>query len=192
MSDTKTPENLPKPLVSIDAADGVRDVLARAFKGDESVLSLLKKLLDGDAERRERIFSAYGDSFEWACSALIKVAAGKDLLAQEVLSRKLASVRDELAGPTPTPLERILCERVALTWFDAHEMDRRYVDQAELSFKNAEFRESRRDRANKRFLAACKTLASVRKLALPRDSGQRRSESGQHGRCQVILADGLL
>jgi hypothetical protein len=76
-------------------------------------------------------------------------------------------VRDDLAGPNPTALERILCERVALCWFDAHEMDRRYINQADTSLKIAEYRESRRDRAHKRFLAACRTLATVRKLALP-------------------------
>src|SRR4051794_21466827 len=58
----------------------------------------------------------------------------------------IGDVRDELAGPNPTPLERILCERVALCWFDAHEMDRRYIDQTEVSFKVAEYRENRRDR----------------------------------------------
>ena len=83
------------------------------------------------------------------------------------MRRKLDALRDELAGPDPTPLERILSERVALTWFEANEMDQRYLDASNLSFKDAAFRESRRDRAHKRFLTACKTLATVRKLARP-------------------------
>ena len=36
-----------------------------------------------------------------------------------------------------------------------------------MSFKDAEYREGRRDRAHKRFLSACKALATVRKLARP-------------------------
>jgi hypothetical protein len=98
---------------------------------------------------------------------LIRNVAGTDVATQEALRRKVNSVRDDLAGPNPTPLERILSERVALCWFDAHETDRRYVDQSNLTFKEAEYHESRRDRAHKRFLTACKTLATVRKLAVP-------------------------
>jgi hypothetical protein len=64
-------------------------------------------------------------------------------------------------------LERILCERVALTWFDANEMDLRFVESSGISFKDAAYREDRRDRAHRRFLAACKALATVRKLARP-------------------------
>jgi phage head maturation protease len=56
---------------------------------------------------------------------------------------------------------------VALCWFDANETDRRYIDQTDISFKTAEFRENRRDRAHKRFLAACKALATVRRMTVP-------------------------
>jgi hypothetical protein len=110
----------------------------------------------------------YGDIFGYARDALIKIAAGKNIAARLTLAEKTASIRDELAGPNPTPLERILCERVALCWFDAHETDRRFaIESSGITFEEAEYREKRRDRANKRFLAACKTLATVRKLALP-------------------------
>jgi hypothetical protein len=46
-------------------------------------------------------------------------------------------------------------------------VDRRYIDPSDLTFKAAEYFDSRRDHAHKRFLSACKTLATVRKLALP-------------------------
>jgi hypothetical protein len=113
------------------------------------------------------LMGIYGDVYGHAQNALLKTAAGQDIAIQETLRRKIDAVRDELAGPNPTPLERILCERVALCWFDAHEMDRRFSDQTDITFKTAEYRESRRDRAHKRFLAACKALATVRKLGLP-------------------------
>ena len=93
--------------------------------------------------------------------------AGKCFTVREATKRKIDKLRSELAGPNPSPLERILCERVALAWFDSFEMDRRYVDQNDITFHAADYREDRRARAHKRFLAACKTLAMVRKLGLP-------------------------
>jgi hypothetical protein len=64
-------------------------------------------------------------------AAMTKLAAGKNFAVREALERKINQLRDELAGPIPSPLERILCEWVALAWFDSFEMDRRYVDQYE-------------------------------------------------------------
>jgi hypothetical protein len=98
---------------------------------------------------------------------MIKVASGDDAVIKEVLLRRITKMSQELAGPNPSPLERILCERVAITWFDANEMDRRYIDQNNISLQVANYREARRDRAHKRFLAACKTLATVRRLGVP-------------------------
>jgi hypothetical protein len=167
VSDARTAERLPKPLPDISTDEGLREVLDRAAKGEEATRPLVLKLL----ERREQsdgvLMRVYGDVYGHAKDAILKSAVGRDIALQETLRRKIDTVRDDLAGPNPTPLERILCERVALCWFDAHELDRRFSDQTDMSFKAAEYRENRRDRANKRFLAACRTLAAVRKLALP-------------------------
>jgi hypothetical protein len=158
---------LPKPLPDIDTPEGVAEVLERAQGGSTDVLPLVRKLLSPQHPRGRFLVETYGDSYAHARSRMVKVAANQNLAIQEGLRRKIDAVRDELAGPNPTPLERILCERVALCWFDAHEMDRRFVDQKDVSFKTAEYRENRRDRAHKRFLAACKTLATVRRLGVP-------------------------
>jgi hypothetical protein len=111
-----------------------------------------------------KLLDIYGDIFGNARDSLLMHAAGKDITVQEIQSRAIDAVRDELAGPNPTPLERILCERVALCWFDAYEMDRRFINQSGMSIADAEYRESRRDRAHRRFLSASKTLATVRRL----------------------------
>jgi hypothetical protein len=111
--------------------------------------------------------NAYGNVYEFAVAAFLGYVAGEDLVMREAIWRKMETVRDELAGADPTPLERILCERVALTWAAANEMDRRCLRVEGTSYKDAEFREFRRDRAHRRFLDACRTLATVRKLARP-------------------------
>jgi hypothetical protein len=167
VSDPTKAETLPKPLPSIETPEGVKEVIERAGNGDQAMRPLVRKLLEKDHRERGSLLDIYGNVYFYARQKMVEPFAGKDVMSQEALRRTINGVRDDLAGPNPTPLERILCERVALCWFDAHEMDRRYVDQSDVTFKTADYRESRRDRAHKRFLAACKTLATVRKLAVP-------------------------
>lgn len=158
-------EEKPRPLPDIDTAGGVRGVLERAREGEAAMRPLVRQLLDRDRERGAMLMRAHGDICGHAQNAPLKGAAGDNITIQEALRRKIDAVRDELAGPDPSPLEMILCERVAPCWFDANEMDRRSIDQVDVSFKTAEYRESRRDRAHRRFVAACKALATIRKLA---------------------------
>jgi hypothetical protein len=167
VSVVKSPDKPSKPLPDIETPDGIREVLERAEEGSTDVLPLLRKLFSPHHERGKSLIETYGDSYAHARNAMIKTAAGKSLAVREALRRKIDAVRDELAGVNPTPLERILCERVALCWFDVNEVDRRFIDQTDISFKTAEYWENRRDRAHKRFLAACKVLATVRRLGAP-------------------------
>jgi hypothetical protein len=160
-------ENLPSKLPDIETWEGRREVIRKASKGDTAVLPLLRQVFDRDGGTGGYLVEKYGNMHAHAANELIERIAGKDLAIQEALRRKLDALRDELAGPDPTPLERVLSERVALTWLDANEMDRRFSDQSGISFKDAAHRENRRDRAHRRFLQACKTLATVRKLARP-------------------------
>lgn len=167
MSDAKSDQRLPKPLPDIETTEGVSQLLARAIKGDAEVRPLLGKFFDRGDEMAKVLVESAGNVHDLACESMIRRATGGNLLIQEVMRRNIDAVRDELAGPNPTPLERILCERVALCWFDANETDLRFADQSNINLTIAEYRKSRRDRAHKRFLAACKTLAAIRKLALP-------------------------
>jgi hypothetical protein len=138
-------------------------LLARARRGDESTLPALRKLFDQAPESCARL----GDAAELAEKALLKRAAGKDLALRELMRRRLARVRDELAGPDPTPLEQLLAERAALCWLDANVTDALYATDEGISFKQAEYQGRARERAQRRFLQAVKTLAMVRKLGLP-------------------------
>jgi hypothetical protein len=82
--------------------------------------------------------------------------------------RKLELVRDELSGPAPTPVERLLVERVVTCWLQVHLADLLLAQNAAtLNFVQGEYYQRARDRAHKRFLSSIKTLALVRKMALP-------------------------
>jgi hypothetical protein len=56
-------------------------------------------------------------------STLIAKFSGKNLAFREALSRKLELLRAELAGPGPTPLERLLVERVVSCWLHLHHLE---------------------------------------------------------------------
>jgi hypothetical protein len=88
-------------------------------------------------------------------------------MAQEAIRQELDRIRSELEGPNPTPIERLLAERASLCWalVNWHENSIEGVER--MSIAQAHFNQRRIDRAHARFLSAVRTLAQVRKLALP-------------------------
>jgi hypothetical protein len=87
--------------------------------------------------------------------------------AREAVRRKVERVQADLAGPDPTPLERLLAERAALCWLQVYRYEASYEQARDLSLRQADFHQRRIDAAHKRFLSAVRTLAQIRKLALP-------------------------
>jgi hypothetical protein len=97
------------------------------------------------------------------------LAAGGDDGVREALGHKLATLKAEPGGQEPTPLERLLVERVALTWLVAGYSAAAVAGAAGRGLSPAQLGrlQGRQERAHKGFLAATKTLATVRKLAPP-------------------------
>ena len=91
------------------------------------------------------------------------------MLAREALIRHLAALKTELAGPAPTPLERLLVERVAATWLQVNNADEVAALTRDVSVKQAGLALERQDRAHRRHLAAVAAPATVRRL-LPADA----------------------
>jgi hypothetical protein len=132
----------------------------------------------------------FGNVAQRAESALIRRYAGENLAVREGLSRKLASLRSELAGPTPAPLERLLVERVAACWLHLYDLEASYAGKDSMPLEVAAYYQRSIDRAHKRYLSAIKTLALVRKLALPvlvKVSAVGRRGNGGGNRLPVAL-----
>lgn len=145
----------------------------------EAVAALLQRAADGDAtcvpELRElfrdpssaRLVERYGSPPQWLRNALVTAWANERLDVREAAFLKLAEVRRELEGPNPTPPERLLAERAALCWWIVHSYEFTNLAPKERTLAQAEYHQRKIDRAHNRFLSALKTLATVRKLALP-------------------------
>ena len=75
-------------------------------------------------------------------------------------------MRSDLAGPSPTTLERLLADRilachVQVLYFDAMET----TDPGAENMRLARYRVERREQAHRQFLSAVKMLATVRNIA---------------------------
>ena len=102
-----------------------------------------------------------------AVNAVLERLTGKNLASRELVIQEFTKVKGALAGPNPTPLERLLSDRTALCWLDLQVLDIVYGRDDSLSSHQAEHVGRARERADRRFLAAARTLAVVRKIGLP-------------------------
>jgi hypothetical protein len=77
-------------------------------------------------------------------------------------------LKAQVTGLSPTPLEQLLIERIVVCWLQVQQAELRAADRLDKNgwvLSNAE--ENRLDKVNRRFLAAVKNLAQVRKLLRP-------------------------
>jgi hypothetical protein len=89
------------------------------------------------------------------------------------MRQELRAMREEVAGEEPSPLERLLAERVAMTYLEVQHFDALYAqNMRELTIPQHEFHQKRLDKAHRRHLSAIKTLAQVRKLLKGKDVTQ--------------------
>jgi hypothetical protein len=154
-----------KRLLQEECQGRVRALLALAKDGDERTLPALRVLL---ARRPDHLGKLGIADFAAKASALAASGA-KDVLIRDAFIREIEERARQLAGPDPSPLEVLLCERVALAHFDVSHRDIATIE-AEMngaSPQRVEFLTKMRDRSTARFLAACKGLANIRRLALP-------------------------
>jgi hypothetical protein len=138
-------------------------LVGRARQGDVTVLPRLKEFLDAHPQ----VWQELGDLALHAEEAMIRLVAGDNLFVAECIRRDLATLREELAGPSPSPLERVLVQRIVLCRLQTYKAD---IDAAALdqgTSPHGPHAQRRQDAAHKRLLAAVKQLAVVRKLLAP-------------------------
>src|SRR5262245_31120033 len=110
---------------------------------------------------------------DWAVGQLVGWAAGRDdnEATKAKLRRELCDLAAERAGQSASPVERVLAESAATSWFAYRLHEARYASNATseggMSLAQSEHAQRRMDRAHRRFLSTLKTLATVRRLAVP-------------------------
>jgi hypothetical protein len=143
------------------ARGDVDAILARLARGDRSALPVFRALVDRcpDAFRGDDLARQVEEHN-------IALLSGKDLALPELMGRRLAAMRASLGGPDPSPLERLLVERIALNWLYLHlvELAASQADREAATLAFREYQQRRVDRAHRRYLASIVALAKVRKL----------------------------
>ena len=145
-------------------AERIDALVARARDGDAGALGELRKVLDADP----KWWRQTGDVAWQAEQAWLKAYAGTDEFAKEVTARRLRALRQDLNGPDPTPLERLLVARIALCWLTLYYAEALYASRMAspegITFETSTHCQERIDRAHKRYLSAIRALAQLRRL----------------------------
>ncbi len=139
------------------------NLMERAQGGDEGAVLDIREILDGSADLAWRFIKRPATMAE---SVLIEhITTDKDLASKELLKHQLESMRIEVAGENPSPLERLLAERVVATWLEVQLFSGLYsANLGKLTLGQGDYHQKRLDRAHRRHLSAIRTLAQIRKL----------------------------
>lgn len=156
------------------ARAAIEELVRRARAGDESVADHLQCILN----RHPEIWQQLGDLAGHAEQTWLKMYAGKDLAIRASAARKLAALRTDLLGVFPTPLERLLVDRIVVSWLRVAHLTLAAGLPKEMPPGQRDMIERRLERAEKQHVAAIRSLAVLRKLEA--GTAPRGSSAGSH------------
>jgi hypothetical protein len=90
-------------------------------------------------------------------------------VTRRTIEKEIERKRNEVAGANPSPLERLLAERVALCWVAVTHADAQYTRKLKegMSFREGEYYSKRCEQTQQQLLKAIESLARVRRLLTP-------------------------
>ena len=95
---------------------------------------------------------------------MVDALAGGDLFAKDSLMRHAADMEKNLAGPSPSALERLAVQRIVACWLETHYAALQGPEPTGNTLKHAKFALQLKESAEKRFHAAIKSLTLIRKM----------------------------
>jgi len=155
----------------------LRAVSDKAEAGDGEARKELRRLVRSSSPE---VIGRASDIARKASRTMALTAGGGDPLTEEALCAKLDAMRVEIAGEDPTPLEVLLTERVVSLWMFTTLLEvllasqyRRDVGDGTERLPPAYLIQQSRilESATRRYFAAIRELAKVRKLRGERRSG---------------------
>jgi hypothetical protein len=130
----------------------------RANRGSEEALARLRQLLDDSPE----IWQHVGDLARHAELAWIDLLTGADHLMLEAIKRHIARMKDDLLGPHPTPMERLLVDQAVACYLAVKHSETCLAAPGSTSPAQTSVRLRRAESAQRRYLGTLKTLARLR------------------------------
>lgn len=140
------------------------ELLRRGENGDFEALKQLSPFLDTAIHE---MLESLGLSNQLRSALSKRVTAKNALVTQRILQQEAELLAKSLSGSNANSLERVLAEHVSLCWMALRTAELALQANEEISFREAAWRQSRVESANRNFLAAARTLAQVRRLQIP-------------------------
>ena len=134
-----------------------------ATEGDRAAAKMLLDRRETEGTAEVIIESLTGNAFR------VRDINHSNGIIFEAFRRKMKQMREDLGVKTGTPLEKLLIERVVMCWYHLHQTELAYVARMKesASLNSATFHQKSLDRAEARYQAAVKSLATVRRLQIP-------------------------
>jgi hypothetical protein len=146
-----------------DTLGRLHELVKKAEKGDKKSVPEIREILQESPELVWRLMD-FAKIAEW--HFIERMTKDKDFASKEVLQRQLAAMREEIAGESPSPLERLLAERIVLTWLQIQLFEGLYAGNMfkSMTIPQANYHQKRLDQTYRRHLSAIRTLTQIRKL----------------------------
>lgn len=144
-------------------------VSKKAEAGDKEARRELRRLVRSSSAE---VIGRCSDIGRRASRMLVRTAAAGEALTEEALYARLDAMRAEIAGENPTPLEVLLTERVVSLWMLTSLLEVLLASQYQRNLEGIKrsppsylIQQTRiLEGATRRYLAAVRELARVRKL----------------------------
>src|SRR3712207_5099063 len=143
----------------------LHDLLRLAEQGQEDAVPEIRQILNEHPDLAWR----FVDVAQFAEDALIeRMTREEDLATKEIMRCQLEVMREEIAGEDPSPLERLLAERIVATWLQIQLFEGLYTSgmskNSSMTIAQGSFHQKRLDQTYRRHLSAIRALAQMRKL----------------------------
>ena len=169
MRELKPSKDIALPEDVKEKLEELRELSRKAEAGDKGARRELREAL---LESSPAVIARASDIGREAQHLLIDTAARNDPLTELALSGRLDLMRVEIAGEEPTPLEKLLAERIVAVWmlhqvleiFSSANLWVGTPKEARASASTIKFYLDWQERAHRQLLHSIKALAQVRKL----------------------------
>lgn len=161
-----------KKRTAADADAWRKGFTSRAAEQLGQPVALIERADAGDADARAAVLAALDNAAELVAAdgsftlraeeALLDATSAASWSLREARRRGLRKLRDEIAGPAPTALEAALAHSLAMSLVEAE-----HLTTLAHRGNGSEALDRKRTRAHGRAMSAARTLALVRRLALP-------------------------
>ena len=142
--------------------DETLSILKRARDGDKDALPDLHEAFSADPD----LINRFGDTAAAARKKMLRTYYGDNLLAIEATKHWIERTARQLAGESPSPIERLLADRASTCWFavSMYEVEFAAASTEPMTASQADALQKQIDRAHRRLLTSLKALAAVRRV----------------------------